>query len=58
MLPGEREVHPFRDEVVLTVGNGAACEFLLNGRPARLLGGEGQARTVTITRQNLAKYLP
>jgi cytoskeletal protein RodZ len=58
MQAGEREARSFREEVVLTVGNGAACEFLLNGRQARPLGGEGEARKVRITRQNLTAYLP
>jgi len=57
MQAGEREVRAFRDEVVLTVGNGAACEFLLNDRPARLLGKEGEARKVRITRRNVTDYL-
>jgi cytoskeletal protein RodZ len=54
---GEREVRRFRDEIVLTVGDGAACEFALNGRPARPLAGGGEARKARITRQNLASFL-
>jgi cytoskeletal protein RodZ len=58
MQAGERVVRTFRDEAVLKVGDGAACEFALNGRIARPLGGAGQARTVKITPQNVASYLP
>ena len=58
MRAGEREVRTFRQEAVLKVGDAAACEFALNGRVARLLGGLGQTRTVKITPQNLTSYLP
>jgi cytoskeleton protein RodZ len=58
MQAGEREVRTFREEAVLKVGDGAACEFALNGRVARLLGGQGETRTIKITRQNIASYLP
>ena len=39
---------------MLKVGDGAACEFALNGRVAKPLGGPGQARTIKITPQNVA----
>ena len=58
MQAGEREVRTFRQEAVLKVGDAAACEFALNGRVARTLGGPGQTRTVKITPQNLTSYLP
>jgi Domain of unknown function (DUF4115) len=58
MQAGEREVRTFRQEAVLKVGDAAACEFALNGRIARRLGGSGQTRTVKITPQNLTSYLP
>jgi cytoskeleton protein RodZ len=58
MQAGERVVRTFREEAVLKVGDGAACEFALNGRIARPLGGPGQARTIKITAQNVASYLP
>jgi cytoskeletal protein RodZ len=58
MQAGEREIRSFRQEAVLKVGDGASCEFALNGRIAKPLGGPGQARTVKITPQNLSSYLP
>jgi cytoskeletal protein RodZ len=58
MQAGERVVRTFREEAVLKVGDGAACEFALNGRIARPLGGPGQARTIKITPQNASSYLP
>jgi hypothetical protein len=58
MQAGERVVRTFREEAVLKVGDGAACEFALNGRVAKPLGGPGQARTIKITPQNVASYLP
>ncbi|MGH9311998.1 MAG: RodZ domain-containing protein, partial [Vicinamibacterales bacterium] len=58
MQAGEREIRTFREEAVLKVGDGAACEFALNGRIAKPLGGPGETRTVKITRQNLTSYLP
>ena len=58
MQAGEREIRTFRQEAVLKVGDGAACEFALNGRIARPLGGPGQTRTVKITPQNATSYLP
>jgi cytoskeletal protein RodZ len=58
MQAGERVVRTFREEAILKVGDGAACEFALNGRIARPLGGPGQARTIKITPQNVASYLP
>jgi cytoskeleton protein RodZ len=57
MQPGERERGTFREQAVLTVGDGAACEFTLDGQSTRRLSGEGQARTVRITPENLASYL-
>jgi cytoskeletal protein RodZ len=57
MQPGERESRTFREQAVLTVGDGAACEFTLDGQSARRLSGEGQARTVRITPENLTSYL-
>jgi cytoskeleton protein RodZ len=58
MRAGEREIRTFREEAVLKVGDAAACEFALNGRIARLLGGPGTTRTIKITPQNLISYLP
>jgi cytoskeletal protein RodZ len=57
MQPGERESRTFREQAVLTVGDGAACEFTLDGQLTRRLSGEGQARTVRITPENLTSYL-
>ena len=57
MQPGERESRTFREQAVLTVGDGAACEFTLDGQSTRHLSGKGQARTVRITRENLTSYL-
>jgi cytoskeleton protein RodZ len=57
MQSGERESRTFREQAVLTVGDGAACEFTLDGQSTRRLSGEGQARTVRITSENLASYL-
>jgi cytoskeleton protein RodZ len=58
MQGGERVIRTFREEAVLRVGDGAACEFALNGRVARLLGGPGVPRTIKITPENLTSYLP
>jgi cytoskeleton protein RodZ len=57
MQPGERESRTFREQAVLTVGDGAACEFTLDGQSTRRVSGEGQARTVRITPENLTSYL-
>jgi len=57
MQPGERESRTFREQAVLTVGDGAACEFTLDGQSTRRLSGEGVARTVRITPENLTSYL-
>jgi cytoskeleton protein RodZ len=57
MQPGERESRTFREHAVLTVGDGAACEFTLDGQSTRRLSGEGQARTVRITPENLTSFL-
>jgi cytoskeleton protein RodZ len=58
MQAGERVVRTFREEAVLKVGDGAACEFALNGRIAKPLGAAGQPRTIKITPQNVTSYLP
>jgi transcriptional regulator with XRE-family HTH domain len=57
MQPGERESRTFREHAVLTVGDGAACEFTLDGQTTRRLSGEGEARTVRITPENLTSYI-
>jgi cytoskeleton protein RodZ len=57
MQAGERESRTFREQAVLTVGDGTACEFTLDGQSTRHLTGQGQARTVRITPENLTSYL-
>lgn len=54
---GERETLTARDTAVLTVGDGAACTFSLNGRAARPLGASGHVRTARITRDSIDDFV-
>lgn len=53
----ERARIDVRDELVLRVGDAAAFDFSINGRPGRPLGGPSEVRDVRITRDNLAMFL-
>lgn len=54
---GERETMDVTEGVVLRVGDAAACGFSINGSPARVNGGAGQAVTLHITKQNYRELL-
>jgi cytoskeletal protein RodZ len=46
---GAKESHEAKDLLVLRVGDAGSCRIVLNGRPARALGEEGEVLTVRIT---------
>lgn len=55
---GEREIARFTESAVLIVGDAAACGLVINGRPARPLGREGQVREIRLTPDNFRSFLP
>jgi cytoskeleton protein RodZ len=57
MHAGEKETRQVRESAVIDVGNAGAFAFSINGRPGKVLGGEGQVRTARITRETLADYV-
>jgi hypothetical protein len=57
MSAGDRAPVDAGNEIVLRVGDGAACGISINGQTARHLGAAGQARTVHITPQNYREFL-
>jgi cytoskeletal protein RodZ len=54
---GERETITARSEVRLRVGDAAAMEYSVNGRPGRQLGPAGAIRNVTITPNSVRTFL-
>jgi cytoskeleton protein RodZ len=57
LAAGERQAHTFQQSAVLQVGDAAACELSINGRPARPLGNPRQVRQVVLTRDNYSGFL-
>jgi cytoskeletal protein RodZ len=57
MHAGEKEVRLVRDSAVIAVGNAGAFAYLINGRPGKALGVDGQVRTARITRATLSQYV-
>jgi cytoskeletal protein RodZ len=54
---GERTHVDAKADLVLRVGDAAACAVTINGTPARALGAAGQAVTVHLTPQNYREFL-
>jgi len=57
LQPGVEQVIEARDEVNLLVGDAAAMQFWINGRPGRPLGGPAEKRRIVVTRQNYRDFL-
>jgi len=57
MAADERETIAARSEVRLRVGDAAAIEYSIDGRPGRELGPAGAIRNVTITPGNVGTFL-
>jgi cytoskeleton protein RodZ len=57
MTAGERETIAARSEVRLRVGDAAAMEYSIDGRPGRQLGPSGAIRNVTITPGSASTFL-
>jgi hypothetical protein len=53
---GQRPAVQARDEIHLRLGDAAAVEYSLNGKPGRPFGRPGEVRTVRITRENYATF--
>ncbi|HEX2445321.1 MAG TPA: helix-turn-helix domain-containing protein [Vicinamibacterales bacterium] len=58
MNAGERETIAARSEVRLRVGDAAAMQYSIDGRPGRPLGPSGAVRNVRITPANAKTFLP
>jgi cytoskeletal protein RodZ len=54
---GASETREARRSVVLTVGDAAACQILINGRRTRALGAAGRVVTLRVTPDTLASVL-
>jgi cytoskeleton protein RodZ len=54
---GASETRDARRSVVLTVGDAAACQILINGRRTRALGAAGRVVTLRVTPDTLASVL-
>ena len=58
LLPAGRTVRlQVQQEAVLRIGNASAVSIVINGQPARPLGGEGQVVTLRITPLNFESFL-
>lgn len=57
MNAGERTQIEAHEDVILLVGDPAACAFDINGAGVRQLGVAGQPVTVHLTRQNFEQFL-
>lgn len=53
---GERQRFEATREIVLQVGSAGAVSWTVNGRPARVLGGVGVVRTVTISPASVSEF--
>lgn len=56
MRAGERQVLEATDTITVSVGDAGAFAYTLNQAPGRLLGGNGQVVTETITARNYRDY--
>ena len=54
---GERVQFRARNMIVLSAGNAGALSLMLNGKPARALGGRGEVVTTTITLDSLKNFI-
>jgi len=57
MNAGDRQDLEIGGNVSLTVGNAGVVDVVINGQPARPLGGEGQVVTALMNIQNLKTFL-
>jgi len=57
LASGERRELKAAREIVVTVGDGAACVYTLNGTPGRALGAPGEVVTRRISVENYRTYL-
>ena len=55
--PGEDATFEVRQEMVLTAGDAGAVSVLLNGMPAKPIGGSGQVVTLRLNPSNFKNYL-
>jgi cytoskeletal protein RodZ len=55
--PGEEATFEVRKEIILTAGDAAGVAVMLNGMPARPLGGNGQVVTVRVSPANFKNFL-
>jgi cytoskeleton protein RodZ len=55
--PGEEATFEVRKEIILTAGDAAGVVVMLNGMPARPLGGNGQVVTLRVNPANFKNYL-
>jgi cytoskeletal protein RodZ len=54
---GETQRFTAQQSIVLDVGDAGVMDWTINGRAARRIGGQGQHRRATITRENAASFL-
>jgi cytoskeleton protein RodZ len=57
LVAGDRIQFEGSRYVTLHIGNAGSLSMTLNGKPAKSLGGEGQAATITVTADSLASFL-
>ena len=57
MQAGEEESYEAEDEITINIGNAGQFDFMINGQPARSLGGRGEVVTATITHANYLSYV-
>ena len=57
MAGGDRRTVTARDQIVLNVGDAAAFDYTLNGRPGRALGAPGEVVSRRITLSNLSEFI-
>jgi len=57
LQPQEKFVVEAHNEIGLLIGDAAAFDFSINGRPGRPLGRPGEVRTLAITRDNYREFL-
>ena len=57
LQPHETIVVNARDEIRLLIGDAAAFDYAIEGRPGRRLGGPGQVRTIDVTRTNYGQFV-
>lgn len=57
MQAGEEASYEAEDEITINIGNAGQFDFVINGQPARSLGGRGEVVTATITHANYLSYV-